>query len=386
MQRFGYLFYLILGSFTPATSLGNELTYPPGELSSFGYVQVSTSVQERKNKIPLNLFSSRSRLGNFDLWSLEPSRLPWPVTFENSTHNMGNNMVQFQQYGADQKPYFHGGCDLRTQAQAAIRAPVAGRIEAGHYGYEVNDDGSMKKFWKPYPEKGNSMYFEVSIVRDDGLRFEFHHVDRATLPKEIIALLDAGGGQVTEGQTIGYVIDWPIAGPDGTLYHHVHYNVITAEGWRVNPEHISVPLPDQDTPEIHRVFGIYPGQKVIEFSTRSAVAPSDLPTEFVVAVTDRNRPNVYVHPPSRVELVSGDGSVTAWDFRESLRTADGHFPDIHSVFKDELRTATGEILRTSGNYTENLFLFRLAVSPAARLPFRIRVADGIGNSQLFELK
>lgn len=68
---------------------------------------------------------------------------PWPVAFQDAQHSIGNSMAEFQPFG---RPYFHGGCDLRTKAGEDIHAVVSGHLEAGHYGYDTNEDGSLTKY------------------------------------------------------------------------------------------------------------------------------------------------------------------------------------------------------------------------------------------------
>ncbi|HXT01287.1 MAG TPA: hypothetical protein VN915_11470, partial [Elusimicrobiota bacterium] len=98
--------------------------------------------------------------------------LSWPVRFQDAEHTLGNVMNQFQPFG---DPYYHGGDDLRVDAGAGVSAPVAGRLEAGAYSYAARADGSLEKYWKPWPQTGDPTYFEVAVVSDEGLRYEFHH-------------------------------------------------------------------------------------------------------------------------------------------------------------------------------------------------------------------
>src|SRR6185312_1912041 len=135
--------------------------------------------------------------------------LPWPVRFQDAEHTLGNVMNQYQPFG---DPYYHGGDDLRVDAGAGVSAPVAGRLEAGAYSYAARADGSLEKYWKPWPQTGDPTYFEVAVISDDGLRFEFHHVDRDSLPAAIVAKLDAGGGRVEKGELLGRAVEFPVAG------------------------------------------------------------------------------------------------------------------------------------------------------------------------------
>lgn len=367
-----------------AATHADEGIYPKGQLSRMGYQEAAPLhkaivLKALKGKTPrlaptLKLLDSQPA----------PQLLPWPVTFENNQHNLGNNMIQFQSYGGSDS-YFHGGCDLRTAAQADIRTPVAGKLDAGHYGYEVQPDGSMKKFWTPYPQHGDDMYFEVSVITDDGLRYEFHHVDRNTLPSAIKQKLDHGNARVEAGEIVGHVHNWPITAIDGSYYHHTHYNIIAADGTRINPESVSWALADTSAPEIHGVYAVSSKGVVTELSN-GGKAPSPLPAEIIVAATDKNDPNVYTHPPTVVELKSADGKSSGWNFKHTLLDQNGKFPNIHEVFKDSLVLPNGDRLETEGDYENNFFLVRLVVPAQAQLPFEIRIEDSAGTARVFLIK
>jgi hypothetical protein len=293
--------------------------------------------------------------------------LAWPVAFEDAQHTIGNSMVEFQPFGA---PYYHGGCDLRTKAGEEIHAPVSGKLEAGHYGYDTNPDGSMTKYWMPWPQSGDATYFEVAVVADDGTRYELHHVDRSTLPDDIVAQLNTGGGRVTAGRLLGHVLEWP----DG-VYHHTHYNIVLPSGVRVNPEYASPLLPDSKAPEVLGLYALA-GSSVADFgdgAIRGAVS------EFVVDVVDHQDNNVYDHPPVFARLKFANGQETVWDFRVTLTGPDGKFPPLWNFFLESLR-APGGSRETEGGYGTGHSLVRLAVPKGASGPFTIELADIAGNT------
>jgi len=291
---------------------------------------------------------------------------PWPVTFQDAQHSIGNSMVEFQPFGA---PYFHGGCDLRTKAGEDIHATVSGRLEAGHYGYDTNADGSMSKYWMPWPQEGDATYFEVAVVTEEGTRYENHHVDRDSLPADIVAMLNAGGGRVEAGHLLGHVLYWP----DGD-YHHTHYNIVLPSGARVNPEYASPLLPDSRAPEILGIFAVS-GSAISAFGTGIFGAA---PTEFVVDAVDHQDANVYDHPPVFARLHFTSGEQTVWDFRTTLLGADGKFPPIWNFFLASLK-APGGALETEGGYGTGHSLIRLAVPAGAKGPFTIELGDMAGN-------
>lgn len=302
--------------------------------------------------------------------------LPWPVKFEDPKHSMGNVMAQYQEY-SDNRPYFHGGCDLRTKAGEEIRTPVAGKLAAGHYGYEVNADGSLQKDYAEWPAKGDRMYFELSVTADDGTRYEFHHVDRDALPAPIVEALNRGNARVEAGTLIGRVIYWSARGADGTNYHHTHYNVIREDGLHLNPESVSEPIADTTAPEIVDVLALRDNGKSVRVQEGTRL--DFVPKEIIVATTDTKDDDVYVHMPVVTKLEFEDTKRKAWDFRYGLATVNELFPDIRKVFARAVKTPEGKTLTTEGNYGENFFLVRLAMPLEAQGPFTITVEDQAGN-------
>ena len=294
--------------------------------------------------------------------------LAWPVRFQDSEHTLGNVMAQFQPFG---DLYYHGGDDLRVDAGADISAPVDGKLEAGAYSYAAHPDGSLEKFWKAWPETGDPTYFEVAVVADDGLRYEFHHVDRETLPADIVAKLNAGGGRVAKGNLLGHAIEFPMAG-----YNHVHYNIVLPNGTRVNPEYASALLPDHLAPTILHAFALSSSGDVRDFGSGRFAPPV---SEFVLHVVDKQDANVYEHPPAYALLKFESGARTLWDFRETLTSPQGEFPPLWDFFLETIRSPAGDF-STEGGYGTGASLIRLKVPAGARGGFTIEVGDIAGNT------
>ncbi len=340
---------LLLINSLPAAA--NERIKPAAELLREGYRSVEPHIQGG----PGDTLPS-------------PHSLPWPTIFQDATHTIGNAMVEFQPFG---EPYFHGGCDLRTQAGAELRAPVGGKLEAGHYSYATNTDGSLEKFWKPWPETGDSTYFEVAVVSSDGTRFELHHVDRDTLPAGIVRMLNSGGGTVAAGTLLGHVISWP-----GGDYHHTHYNIVLPSGTRINPEYASPLLADTLAPELLGLFAISERGSVDNFSNGLFASA---PKEFVADVVDRQNGNIYEHPPVFVRLRFVAGAETVWDFRTILRAPNGAFPPLWDFFKASLTGPDGKTRETEGGYGTGHSLIRIPVPLGASGAFTIELGDEAGN-------
>lgn len=348
----------------------NERIRPRAQLLREGYLPVSYPKQP----------TTKLSYGNLPA---SPGSLNWPVDFADASHTLGNNMLQFQNYGSE--PYYHGGCDLRTKDGAEVRAPVAGHLEAGHYSYDTNSDGSLRKYFRAWPKTGPALSFEVAIITDEGFRFEFHHIDRDTLPTEIVQMLDRGGGRVVEGQIIGHVITWPVEGVDGELYHHTHYNIVAPNGIRYNPEYYSRMLIDQKAPALHGVYALDANGRGIALHNDERI-PQPIPREFVVATTDQRASNVYTQAPLYVALKFSRGDEVVWDFRHRLLNPTDQFAAIWDVFKESLAIGGGRVLRTQGDYNNNFFLYRLKTPASAGGDLTFTVQDASGNATVFRLR
>lgn len=279
--------------------------------------------------------------------------LKWPVKFQDPEHQIGNSMAEFQNYGDG--PYYHGGCDLRVSAEEKVYAPIAGRLEAGHYGYSNNPDGSSTKYWTAWPGDGDAVYFEVAVVTDDGFRFEFHHMNADQLPPTIIEKLKSGTGRIEAGELLGQTIYWPSGD-----YHHTHANIYTPSGVNLNPEYYYEALPDHVAPQIQG-----------SYVTKSGAV--------VIAVNDQLDQDAYVHPPVFVELAFDSGQKAGWDFRERLQGPDGKFPPIWNFYLQSLTDSSGNTLETSGGYGEGLSLIQVPVPQGATGAYTLRAADQAGN-------
>lgn len=344
----------LIAALLPFPVFADENIRPAGELIAEGYLPV-TQVEILGQKSP-GLPTQHS--------------LPWPVQFHSAEYSLGNSMAQFQPF--NNPPYWHGGADLRTQAGEKIFSPVSGKLEAGHYGYSTNPDGSMTKHWKPWPQKGDAMYFEVAVITEDGLRYEFHHVNRASLPEEIVQSLNSENPTVTAGAHLGNVIRWRAGN-----YHHVHYNVILPDGTRINPEFVSTLIPDSLPPEILSVYAIQQDGKVMNLAPGSRVTGI---REFVIRTQDRQNDNVYVHPPVYAGLLFENGMRFEWDFRRTLTTAAGTFPAIWDFFLSSINDPKGGRQKTEGGYGTGQSLIRLPKPEGAEGPFRIELKDIAGNT------
>jgi hypothetical protein len=304
-------------------------------------------------------------------------QLPWPVRFVSPQALLGNVMATFQPFRTP--PYWHGGLDMLVQHGEKIYSPVAGRLEGGHYSYTGEANGHKKKLWSPWPASGDPTYFEIAVVTDDGLRFEFHHVDRAKLPTAIVDKLNKGGGRVSVGEWIGTAVFFM----DG--YHHVHYNVYLPDGTPANPEFLTELLPDVEAPIIGGVYAVDPSGVGRPVARGGSVRMGT--KELVVLTRDHKTSNKYDHVPVRSTLQFEGAAKPAWvwDFSQILRDSRGNLADLREFYKLSLDLGGRAKLRTEGGYGLGDSLIRFPLSQVTQPGrFQLRLEDLAGNVTSFE--
>jgi len=305
-------------------------------------------------------------------YQIKPHSLDWPFADTDVKNLMGNIATQFSSFNGG---YYHGGCDLLSKNGTEIITPTAGRLEAGHYGYTVREDGSKEKYWKPWPETGSASYFEVAVIDANGYRFEFHHVDRQRLPQKIIDKLNSKNPTVEKGETVGRIISWPYP-----YYHHTHYNITAPNGISLNPEYYSLPLRDSIAPQITHAFTVMVDGSVQDFGDGSF---SSAPLEFVVAAFDTRENSDFVHSPSSFGIEFETGVNYIRDLTYGIDDGSGHFPSLWETYMKSLRAPNGTRHATRGGYpnrSENFFLLRVKVPQGSRGKFAIKITDANQNT------
>ncbi len=154
----------------------------------------------------------------------------WPV---HDAFTIIDTVSTLQFYGPT--PGFHHGLDMHAPAGTPVYAPVAGVVGMGYY----------------YPRAQVPYTYEVFIDGDDGFRWEFHHIDQATIPKEIADLANRHG-RVDRGTLLARIYDAPKFDPQ--IPAHVHIDVIDRDGIYQNPLKFFPPVSDKTPPKI---LGIY---------------------------------------------------------------------------------------------------------------------------------
>lgn len=304
--------------------------------------------------------------------------LPWPVKFIDQRHTIGNSMPEYQNYGSE--AYYHEGADLRVSMEREVTAPTSGFLQGDFYTYVTDQNtGEDKKYIKPMSQGGDDLYFEITIKTADNYQFELHHVNPNKLPRNILDLINKGGGPILQGAVIGSASVWPMS-RGGERYDHIHYNLISPQGVYMNPEYYSQALVDTSSPVIKNIFAIYSDKKSEVLNQKLLGTP----TEIVVSTYDMKGDNVYPLPPVFVEAAWGNQKTT-WDFSKYFSTTAGTFPDIRELYARNLRLTDGRSFSTLGDYSNTVFLFRLKVPPGANGPVILTVKDISENTTQVQL-
>jgi hypothetical protein len=265
--------------------------------------------------------------------------------------------------------------DLRVKKRSPVYATVSGSVEAGHYGYTNNPDGSSEKYWHPWPAGGDRNYFEIAVVSPEGYRFEFHHMDENKISAEVLALLQAGGGEIKAGALLGNTVAWP----DG-VYHHTHYNIISPSGVQLNPEFFSPLLDDGQAPDVSSLFAVFSDDRTEDFADGNFEVRPDF---FAATVIDHNDKNIYDHPPVYAAITFEDGMNYTWDFSEFLLGPNGKFPSIWNFYIESIRGPDGKNYATEGGYGVGQSVIKIPVPAEAHGNFKIKISDQAKNSTSF---
>ncbi|MEO5666724.1 MAG: hypothetical protein ABIR96_01560 [Bdellovibrionota bacterium] len=307
--------------------------------------------------------------------AMDEHSLEWPLDLRGDRLLIGNSMIQFQDF--DVPGYWHGGCDVLVNSEKhRILAPIGGRLEAGHYSYSLNDDsGKLIKAWMPWPGQGDKTYFEIAIINAEGYRFEIHHIDRSSLPANIVALLNAGGGHVDAGTFLGHAVD------SFGDYNHIHYNIVAPDGTRLNPEYFSRSKPDYEAPEVLNAFAIF--DNPVEIQNFGSGSFARRPKEFVIRVVDRYfAGDTFDHAPLLAQLQAQSGPVSGWDFRRALVTEPGVWPRLFDFILKRITAPDGTRYVTGSGYGRGISLIRIPVTPSQEGPFEILLGDDSGNQTI----
>lgn len=312
----------------------------------------------------------------YDAFSLS---FPTPLLDENP---LGSIMHQIQDYT---KPYYyHAGIDIRTQMHETVRTPISGKIEAGYYSYQDEEDGSTTKFFLTYEDvlNGNGAppwgkrYFELAVIDENGYRFEFHHVDPDLLSEQIVHKI-LSHGTVQKGEEIGKIVRWS-GKNEGLEYHHLHYNIISPEGILVNPLYVSEKLNDVTPPIITFVYSARDEKCKGTVTILDRIENEKETHGFIVVETrDYNMGRRYSNPPARLKATFGN-KVWEWDFTQTLtHPLTGGLPDLRDYYLKSY--CIGNNIETPGSRSYHFYL-KVPVPSFYNGPVLIESFDLYGNS------
>lgn len=302
--------------------LGSELVLTGSYLKNKGYVKSTYSQIKTLQK------------------DIVLERLKWPFEAPYKDGFIGNNFAQFQPYSPT--PGYHGGADMILEKNSWVSAPVSGQLEAGHYGYENNPNGTATKWWKPWPASGEDAYFEVAVIAQNGLRYELHHLDRSTLTKEVINQLKSGNPKIEKGQQIAKVYSWSTF----FHYHHVHLNVVDETGNHLNPESHFEIIEDNIAPTI-KFLAVYENES-IWINNKDVLDKA--PESIAFIGHDKKNNNKFNQSALIYKIINSNEIIAQYDFKNSLKTGHGKVQDLRLVYPSKITLPNGNTLGHNTGY------------------------------------
>lgn len=262
----------------------------------------------------------------------------WPFAPQDEPHNVGHTSVNIQHYtNKYEEAYFHHGVDIIKNEPEKIFNMYDGRVEKIGY-YRTEEVGESK------------YYFEVVVQTVNGLKFEFHHTDPESVPDAVYEL--EGTDKVLKaGEETGKIVFWPT--PDsfsGKLFHHIHFNVITESGIKLNPLIMMTPQKDDTAPEIEEIYLTDPDRT-------KTLSTENISENFhvVIKVSDLADNEIWPNPPrySMVEIKNSDDETifehSGYDFIAMMSE------NINEFVCDYYLCEIGETVFSKGNYSQREF-------------------------------
>lgn len=247
---------------------------------------------------------------------------PWPVQLK----SIGHTGASYQNYGG--QPYFHMGLDMRADAGSEVLASAGGKV--------VNVENYLP---------GDPAYWEVAILDDNGFIWQYHHIERSSIPQQV---LDAfrNGTKIADGAKLGQVYFWSMDA-FGERYHHIHVNVLGADKNYVSPFLLLEDLPDTKAPKFVEIGVLKNGQR---WSGRSVSGQYALYAE----VHDLVLHDKFVVPAHKLSYkLDGGDEVVVWNF-DKLPGGGDENKYVHDYFVKGL---------TCGNYQCRKLFVNVGFSP-----------------------
>ena len=228
------------------------------------------------------------------------TRYEWPYKIL----SIGHSMASYQNYGG--RPYFHHGLDIRGDAGTPVRASAGGKV--------VNIENYVP---------GNPAYWEVAILDANGFIWQYHHIDRKSIPSSIYDAYNSGE-PIPTGTVIGEIYYWSVV-TFGERFHHVHLNILGEGGAYQNPFAFLQPLADEQGPKIAELALLKNGDKLEGDSVNGRYTV--MATIHDLILHDR-----FVVPPYSVSIrIDGSPPVTVWQF-DNLPGGSSNEEHVHDLF------------------------------------------------------
>jgi len=277
-------------------------------------------------------------LEDIDYYLLIPVRsMLWPFDPQNEPHPVGHHSVSFQNYAEEEGnyegAYFHHGIDIVMPEVKEVYNQIEGRVtKIDHYRTDLVGE--------------HPLYFEVVVETVNGLTFEYHHIDKNTVPEKIYEALESGE-IIPEKENLGKIVFWSM--PDAfskNFFHHVHLNIMNREKIKINPALLMLPQKDKTEPVIEEIFLIDDNR------TKTLSDKLDEPFHIVVKVHDFTDEDPWPNPPrfSEIYIYDETGSPVfyhaGYDFIAMLDSDETVFVcDYYLCLMDEQNYSYGDYLK-----------------------------------------
>ncbi len=260
----------------------------------------------------------------------------WPFQPFGQASPVGHVSHSYQKYGG--QAYFHHGIDIRANAGTNIYASSGGKV--------VNIENYIP---------GNSLYWEVAIRDEQGFLWQYHHVERNSIPNQVCDAYK-NGGSIATGAIIGKVVYWP-AKSYGTNFHHIHLNVLDGNGKFINPFQFLVAPADMIAPTIDEIYFTEDegSQTIAKNALRGDI---DIIARAQDLMDDQPYQQTIYKMEYEIQSLSGKSvfpKTALWKF-DSLPGGSDINKDVFTVYKRSF-WAGNKYLSTSGNYSRREFYF-----------------------------
>jgi subtilisin-like proprotein convertase family protein len=291
------------------------------------------------------------------------STYDWPFEWD----QMGHLLSSYQGYGSLDSAYFHHGIDMvSNQPNVPVYTRSGGQV--------VN----VENYNTP-----PALYWEVAILDPEGYVWQYHHVDRESIPQSIFDAWNAyranpaTGGFVEANTFIGNVVNWPVE-TFGYFFHHIHLNILAAGDIYLNPLEFHNPgnKPDTQDPVIHEI-GLFTGYTLLPGNS----IDSDTQYSLYLNASDLYQSQVFKLAPHTIafKIDGAEEWTTMWEFRKMPGGSN------EKAFVNDLYIRN----HTKGNYEARDFYFDLGFTTDGQREFpkdagqhtiEVRITDFAGNS------